>query len=103
MEGNACTPGSLGSWTICPSRSDKTGFLSRYTAGFVALSPDLDKLSISVAIVPPAHLYNVFDFTLNRRRDGPERFLADYRGYLHGDAFRGYQRPTKDRGGDYDY
>jgi transposase len=36
------------------------------------------------------HPYNIFDFTLNRKRDGPERFLADYRGYLHADAFSGY-------------
>jgi hypothetical protein len=32
----------------------------------------------------------VFDFTVNRKRDGPERFLANYRGYLHADAFSGY-------------
>jgi transposase len=37
-----------------------------------------------------AHPYNVFDFTVNRKRDGPQRFLADYRGYLHADAFSGY-------------
>jgi transposase len=37
-----------------------------------------------------AHPYNVFDFMLNRKRDGPERFLASYRGYLHADAFSGY-------------
>jgi transposase len=37
-----------------------------------------------------AHPYNVFDFTLNRKRDGPEQFLANYRGYLHADAFSGY-------------
>jgi transposase len=37
-----------------------------------------------------AHSYNVFDFTVNRKRDGPQRFLADYRGYLHADAFSGY-------------
>jgi transposase len=36
------------------------------------------------------HRYNVFDFTVNRKRDGPERFLAHYRGYLHADAFSGY-------------
>jgi transposase len=36
------------------------------------------------------HPYNVFDFTLNRKRDGPERVLANYRGYLHADAFSGY-------------
>jgi transposase len=36
------------------------------------------------------HPYNVFDFTLNRRRDGPQQFLATYQGYLHADAFSGY-------------
>jgi transposase len=38
------------------------------------------------------HPYNVFDFTVSRKRDGPERFLADYQGYLHADAFSGYDR-----------
>jgi transposase len=37
-----------------------------------------------------AHPYNVFDFTVNRKRDGPQQFLAHYRGYLHADAFSGY-------------
>jgi hypothetical protein len=37
-----------------------------------------------------AHPYNVFDFTLNRKRDGPQQFLANYQGYLHTDAFSGY-------------
>jgi transposase len=37
-----------------------------------------------------AHPYNVFDFTVNRKRDGPQQFLANYQGYLHADAFRGY-------------
>ncbi len=37
-----------------------------------------------------AHPYNVFDFTLNRRRDGPQQFLRSYQGYLHADAFSGY-------------
>jgi hypothetical protein len=36
------------------------------------------------------HPYNVFDFTVNRKRDGPQKFLADYHGYLHADAFTGY-------------
>lgn len=36
------------------------------------------------------HPYNVFDFTPNRQRDGPQQFLADYHGYLHADAFSGY-------------
>jgi transposase len=37
-----------------------------------------------------AHPYNVFDFTLNRKRDGPQEFLKTYQGYLHADAFTGY-------------
>jgi transposase len=37
-----------------------------------------------------AHPYNVFDFTLNHKRDGPQQFLAQYQGYLHADAFSGY-------------
>ena len=36
------------------------------------------------------HPYNVFDFTINRKRDGPEKFLAGFHGYLHADAFTGY-------------
>jgi transposase len=36
------------------------------------------------------HPYNVFDFTLNRQRDGPQQFLAHFHGYLHADAFSGY-------------
>jgi transposase len=36
------------------------------------------------------HRYNVFDFTPNRKRDGPQQFLETYRGYLHADAFSGY-------------
>ena len=36
------------------------------------------------------HPYNVFDFTINRKRDGPQKFLADFHGYLHADAFSGY-------------
>jgi len=39
-----------------------------------------------------AHPVNVFDFTISRNRDGPQKFLADYRGYLHADAFSGYDR-----------
>ncbi len=36
------------------------------------------------------HPLNVFDFTVNRQRDGPVQFLAGYQGYLHADAFSGY-------------
>jgi transposase len=36
------------------------------------------------------HPYNVFDFTANHKRDGPQQFLASYRGYLQAAAFSGY-------------
>lgn len=32
----------------------------------------------------------MFDFTVNHKRDGPQQFLANYQGYLHADAFSGY-------------
>lgn len=34
--------------------------------------------------------YSVYDFTLSRGRDGPQRFLENFRGYLHADASTGY-------------
>lgn len=34
--------------------------------------------------------YNVFDYTPNRKRDGPVEFLAGYEGFLHADAYGGY-------------
>jgi transposase len=54
-------------------------------------NPDETKQSRLWAYLGDArHPYNVFDFTLNRRRDGPQTFLANYCGYLHADAFSGY-------------
>ena len=41
---------------------------------------------IGSAAVP----YDVYDFTENRKRDGPARSLAGYTGYLQADAFSGY-------------
>jgi transposase len=36
------------------------------------------------------HPYSVYDFTDNRARDGPAQFLAGFEGYLHADAYGGY-------------
>jgi transposase len=36
------------------------------------------------------HEHVVFDYTADRSRDGPLRFLSDYRGYLQADAYAGY-------------
>lgn len=38
------------------------------------------------------HPYTVYDFTPTRSRDGPEKFLAPFSGYLQADAFAGYDR-----------
>lgn len=34
----------------------------------------------------------MYDFTPNRSRDGPERFLGSFSGYLQADAYAGYNR-----------
>jgi transposase len=36
------------------------------------------------------HPYSVYDFTMSRSRDGPHQFLQTFRGYLHADAYAGY-------------
>jgi transposase len=43
-----------------------------------------------VYIGPAAVPYDVYDFTENRKRDGPAQFLKDCAAYLHADAFSGY-------------
>jgi transposase len=51
-----------------------------------------DKAKLWIYLGDQEHPLNVFDFTLNRKRDGPQSFLKNYRGYLHADAFSGYDR-----------
>lgn len=36
------------------------------------------------------HPWSVYDFTMSRSRDGPQQFLRGFRGYLHADAYAGY-------------
>lgn len=36
------------------------------------------------------HPYAVYDFTIDRKRDGPLKFLEGYQGYLQADAYSGY-------------
>jgi len=43
-----------------------------------------------VYVGDPEHPYNVFDFTLNRGRDGPQQFLKEYKQVLLADAYGGY-------------
>jgi transposase len=37
-----------------------------------------------------AHPYTVFDLSVGRQREFPEKFLAGYQGYLHADGYAGY-------------
>jgi transposase len=39
-----------------------------------------------------AHPFVVFDYTASRSRDGPEKFLKGFKGYLQADAYTGYNR-----------
>ena len=43
------------------------------------------------------HPYAVYDFTTDRSRAGPEKFLADFRGYLQADAYGGYDGIYSDK------
>lgn len=40
--------------------------------------------------VAEEHPYSVYDFTESRARDGPANFLQGFQGYLHADAYGGY-------------
>ena len=42
---------------------------------------------IGGGVGPP---YRVFEFTLDRCKDRPKKFLAGYQGYIHADAYKGY-------------
>jgi transposase len=54
------------------------------------LTHHLSTARLWVYLGDAAHPYNVFDFTVNRKRDGPQQFLSNYQGYLQADAFSGY-------------
>jgi transposase len=55
------------------------------------LSPGKTKQArMWVYVGDPHHPYNVFDFTLDRGRDGPKQFLQDYTQVLLADAYGGY-------------
>ena len=42
------------------------------------------------AYIAEEHPYSVYDFTESRARDGPANFLQGFKGYLHADAYGGY-------------
>lgn len=42
------------------------------------------------------HPYTVYDYTINRGRDGPDAFMKAFSGYLQADAYTGYDGLYKD-------
>jgi transposase len=52
--------------------------------------PGSQKARFWIYIGPLVLPYDVYDFTEDRKRDGPSRFLANYTSYLQADAFSGY-------------
>lgn len=44
------------------------------------------------AYIADEHPYTVYDFTESRARDGPADFLRGFKGYLHADAYAGYDQ-----------
>jgi transposase len=61
-----------------------------YVTFLGGVEPGSHKGRFWVYIGPIALPYDVYDFTENRKRDGPSQFLANYAGYLQADAFSGY-------------
>lgn len=45
------------------------------------------------------HPYVCYDFTPNRSRDGPQKFLKDFQGFLQADAYAGYIELARNSGG----
>jgi len=44
------------------------------------------------------HPYTVYDYTPDRCRDGPDKFLKDFHGYLQADAYSGYDQIYQEPG-----
>ncbi len=61
-----------------------------YVTFLGGVEPGSHKGRFWVYIGPIVLPYDVYDFTENRKRDGPSQFLANYAGYLQADAFSGY-------------
>jgi transposase len=58
----------------------------------MVLDPELPKTRTGRMWTYVGEGATVYDYTPTRKRDGPERFLKDYRGYLQADAYGGYDQ-----------
>jgi hypothetical protein len=58
----------------------------------MVLDPELPKTRTGRMWTYVGEGATVYDYTPTRKREGPERFLKDYRGYLQADAYGGYDQ-----------
>jgi hypothetical protein len=56
----------------------------------MVLDPELPKTRTGRIWTYVGEDATVYDYTPTRKREGPERFLKDYQGYLQADAYSGY-------------
>ena len=78
----------LSSHVVC---TDDTVMPMLPNPGVPGLAPQKAKQArMWVYVGDAANAYNVFDFTLSRSRDGPLKFLGDYKQTLLADAYGGY-------------
>ncbi|MBM3792847.1 MAG: IS66 family transposase [Acidobacteria bacterium] len=62
----------------------------------MVLDPELAKTRTGRIWTYVGESATVYDYTPTRKRDGPERFLKEYRGYLQADAYGGYDALYKE-------
>jgi len=73
----------------------KAGYLQTDDTSVVILDPEVGEGRFRGhfwVYLDPLDRQVVFDVTPTRERDGPERFLQDFRGYLQADAYTGYDQ-----------
>src|SRR5918994_432608 len=79
----------------CPAPADPTCWSSTRRCRAATLDPTLPWTRTGrfwVYVGDVRNPYVVYDYTPRRTRDGPERFLKGFCGYLQADAFSGYDR-----------
>jgi transposase len=58
----------------------------------LSAGPEGSRTSRFWTYIADEHPYSVYDFTESRARDGPASFLRGFEGYLHADAYGGYDQ-----------
>jgi len=78
-------------WALMREKVLQSRVIHTDDTGVKMLAPGKTKSAkFWVYIGDAEHPYSVYDFTENRKRDGPAKFLDGYSGYLQADAYGGY-------------